>query len=62
MALFSTQKNRLMFRYDAETLVVEPWGKDSLRIRATKQMQMPQNDWALLEQEDTGADLSLIHI
>lgn len=48
-----------MFRYDAEILVVEPWGKDSLRIRATKQAQMPGNDWALLEQSVTDAIIEI---
>lgn len=39
--------NRLIFRYDAEELWVEPWGENALRVRATKQNSMPLEDWAL---------------
>lgn len=40
-------ESRLIFRYDAEELWVEPWGENALRVRATKQNSMPQEDWAL---------------
>jgi alpha-D-xyloside xylohydrolase len=55
--LFSNIQNRLIYRYDAETLWIEPWGKNSLRVRATKNAEMPytsgatQTDWALLPPE-----------
>lgn len=39
---------RLIFHYDAEELWIEPWGKNSLRIRATRNSHMPEEDWALL--------------
>ncbi|KFY29506.1 hypothetical protein V493_02325 [Pseudogymnoascus sp. VKM F-4281 (FW-2241)] len=38
---------RLVFHYDAEEMWLEPWGKNSLRVRATKQNCMPTNNWAL---------------
>ena len=41
--------NKIIFHYDAETLWIEPWGKNGLRIRATKNNQMPEENWALLE-------------
>jgi alpha-D-xyloside xylohydrolase len=41
---FSKEQNRLLFRYDAEKLWIEPWGRNSLRIRATKMAQMPGGD------------------
>ncbi|MDR3121603.1 MAG: family 31 glucosidase [Clostridiales bacterium] len=40
--------DRLIYRWDAEELRVEPWGKNSLRVRATKMAEMPDEDWALL--------------
>lgn len=43
------ENNRLVFRYDAETLWIEPWGRDSLRVRATHNATMHRDDWALLE-------------
>ena len=50
MAL-SISGNRLVRQYDHETLWVEPWGPDSLRIRLTAKAQMPSEDWALLPPE-----------
>ncbi len=43
------ENNRLVFRYDAETLWIEPWGRNSLRVRATHNATMHRDDWALLE-------------
>jgi alpha-D-xyloside xylohydrolase len=45
--LFFQENNRLVYRYDAEQLWVEPWGENSLRVRAAK-TAMPSEDWALL--------------
>lgn len=44
-----SENGKLIYKFDAETLVVEPWGQDSLRVRATRQREMPAEDWALLE-------------
>ena len=52
-----TEKNRIVFHYDAEELWVEPWGENSLRVRATKNSEMPDRNWALKELADTGAVL-----
>ncbi|MDR0998688.1 MAG: glycoside hydrolase family 31 protein [Treponema sp.] len=38
---FSREGNLLIFRYDAEKLWIEPWGRNSLRVRATKMARMP---------------------
>lgn len=46
--VFSVVGDRLVRRYDDELLWIEPWGKDSLRVRATKMARMPDEDWALL--------------
>lgn len=40
--------NRIVRMYDSEILWVEPWGENSLRVRATCEGIMPENDWALL--------------
>ncbi|KFY26307.1 hypothetical protein V493_04180 [Pseudogymnoascus sp. VKM F-4281 (FW-2241)] len=45
--MLSQQDNRLVFHYDAEELWIEPWGENSLRVRATKQSSMPTESWAL---------------
>jgi alpha-D-xyloside xylohydrolase len=41
--------NKLVVINGNETLWIEPWGKDSLRIRMTKDAHMDPNDWALTE-------------
>ena len=40
--------NKLIYHYDAEEVWIEAWGENSLRIRSTKECQMPQEDWALI--------------
>lgn len=47
--MFSNDNGRLVFSHDAEKLWVEAWGKDALRVRATKAPVMPAENWALLE-------------
>ena len=49
LGYFEAQENRLQYRYDAETVWIEAWGKNSLRVRATKCYKMPEEDWALTE-------------
>lgn len=51
--MFTTNENRLVFRYDAEQLWIEPWGVNAVRVRATKMPEMPQENWALLAQPST---------
>nr|MCR5222621.1 DUF4968 domain-containing protein [Lachnospiraceae bacterium] len=41
------ESNRLTYRYDAETLYIESWGENAVRVRATKCAQMPEENWAL---------------
>ena len=48
------KNGKLIYRYDGETLTIEPWGKDSLRVRATRLTQMPNEDWALLKADGEG--------
>ncbi len=45
---FEQKGNALCYRYEAERLIIEPWGENSLRIRASKMAEMPSEDWALL--------------
>jgi alpha-D-xyloside xylohydrolase len=61
-SFFSKNQNRLVYHYDAETLWVEPWGQNSLRVRGVKNAEMPytsgvtKTDWALLPQESCAQD------
>ncbi|WP_277212161.1 glycoside hydrolase family 31 protein [Isoptericola croceus] len=45
---------RLVWRGGGEVLVVEPWGRDSVRVRATVMGEVEDTDWALLP-PDPGA-------
>ena len=47
MTYFRQEKNTLKFHYDAEELWIEPWGKNSFRVRATKMAEMGLENWAL---------------
>jgi alpha-D-xyloside xylohydrolase len=57
--MFSQVNSRLVFSFDAEQLWVEPWGENSLRIRATKMSSMPEEAWALLEPSLTKSHITI---
>jgi alpha-D-xyloside xylohydrolase len=46
---FTRVGNRLVGKAGVETIWVEPWGANSLRVRMTKEPQMDANDWALID-------------
>lgn len=58
--MFWTEGNKLMFHYDAEELWIEPWGEDSIRVRATKNHRMPDENWALLPAGDQKAEVRIL--
>lgn len=44
------QKNdKLFYTYDNETVMVEAWGKNALRVRVTHNETFTQHDWALMK-------------
>lgn len=45
--MFFKQDLRLVYRYDAEQIYIEPWGANAFRVRATKTNSMPTDNWAL---------------
>jgi len=60
MAIITKNRNRLIRELDNETLWVEPWGKNSLRVRATKNCAVKEElDWALLPQPEYEAQISI---
>ena len=42
MPLFAKDGNCLTYRFDAEKLRIEPWGENSLRVRSTKDAEIPK--------------------
>ena len=57
--MFRIDENKLIYHYDAEEVWIEPWGKNSLRVRACKMPQMPSEDWALLPPEICEPQISI---
>lgn len=57
--MLNEQKGKLIFHYDAEELWIEPWGPNALRIRSTKEAQMPAEDWALSGKGEAYAQISI---
>jgi alpha-D-xyloside xylohydrolase len=53
--IFLSEGSRLIRHYDSETLWIEAWGRDGLRVRATHLARMPEADWALLPPEPCAA-------
>ncbi len=49
---FSQQNGTLIGKRQGETLRIEPWGRDSLRIRSTMYPDFTGNNWALTEKVD----------
>ena len=44
------ENNRLVVVNGKQTLWLEPWGENSLRVRMSMESKMDENDWALTEQ------------
>lgn len=53
--MITVERNRLVYRYDAETVWIQPWGDGAVRIRATKCASFPDEDWALTQPVSTCA-------
>ena len=46
-SVFLEREGKLFWQYDGETLCIEPWGENSLRLHAWCQADRPPEDWAL---------------
>ncbi len=54
---FYKEGNKLVYRYGNELVWIEPWGRDSVRIRATKQENFPNENWALNEMPEAAPEI-----
>ncbi|MBE5841705.1 MAG: glycoside hydrolase family 31 protein [Butyrivibrio sp.] len=60
---FITEKNALICKRQGETLRVEAWGENSLRVRATMLKDFTGNDWALTEKvKETSAEVKTFDV
>ncbi|MGD8164914.1 glycoside hydrolase family 31 protein [Pantoea sp. FN0307] len=48
MSELRAESHRLIWQFDRQTLIIEPWGENSLRVRASCQPDITDTDWALL--------------
>ena len=58
---FERKGNALCYRYESERLIIEPWGANSLRVRAWKTPEMDPQDWALLPPQNSGNPVIVVH-
>ena len=54
-----TRDNLLIYRYRHETVHIEPWGANAVRVRATKNPAFPENDWALASRPSAQAEITV---
>jgi alpha-D-xyloside xylohydrolase len=54
--MLSSKDGRIVYTYDSEQVWLEAWGRDAVRVRATKTSAMPIENWALLEPSDIKAE------
>ena len=55
--IFERKGNKLIIRGQGEIIWLEPFGEDSLRVRATRGKEIVKKDWALLPQPEVSADI-----
>ena len=60
--MFLKERDRLIRKFDNETIWIESWGDNSLRVRATLLPEMPDNKWALLDRQEKENDNLKIEI
>ena len=46
--MFIKETNVLIRKFDNETVLLQPWGENSLRIRVTMNSRFTDQDWALI--------------
>ena len=59
MRYFEQQGSHLIWRNQGETLMLSPWGQDSLRVRSVLMGEIRDDRWALLDPADASADIHL---
>ncbi|MDL2232566.1 family 31 glucosidase [Ruminococcaceae bacterium OttesenSCG-928-L11] len=57
--MFTNENGALVYRRDGETVRIEPWGPDALRVRATRNRCFTDRDWALEQQPPSNASVKI---
>ena len=53
MAVLQAEQGRITLQRRDETVVIEPYGRDTLRFRSTRDGEIRQENWTLLPPEET---------
>lgn len=59
MAIFKRIGRALECRYDGQRLRIDPWGRDSLRVREVPMGEILDTDFALLPPAETSAEITI---
>lgn len=51
--------NKLLAKVSAETIQIEPWGRDCLRFRSTLNREIVRQDWTLLPQDELDVEINI---
>lgn len=64
MGVIKKRGNQLLWNFNGENLVIEPWGKNSLRVRSVMMGEVQDTDYALLQKdsEQEKMEESEVHI
>ena len=57
MNYFEISNQSLFWRNRGETLMISPWGPDSLRVRSVLMGEIRDDRWALLDPADCTAEI-----
>lgn len=59
MKVLYQEKNAILYKFDGETLRIEPWGANAFRVRSVMMGEIQDTDWALLTPKAVTADIRL---
>lgn len=48
----TSDQNGILLERGVERLLIQPWGRDGIRVRMTAEAEMDENDWALSDQPE----------
>ena len=57
--MFIKETNVLIRKFDNETVLLQPWGENSLRIRVTMNSRFTDQDWALIAPKKTDSKITV---
>lgn len=60
--MFIKENNKLIYKYDSEKVLVEPWGKNSFRVRVTHNNNFTKHNWALTDKENCVSEIKIKNV